>query len=132
MASMIFIPENVYKALMCAELPEKVNDAFLNHAERIVEVTAKYALSVTDEDKELLDAAETRIFHILRFCFIVQMIPALDMLDSLLRESEENSALSDMLFYDSTEDFELTANEIVYIAFELMKDVKGAMEIDLD
>ena len=80
----------------------------------------------------MLDAAETRIFHILRFCFIVQMIPALDMLDSLLRESEENSALSDMLFYDSTDDFELTANEIVYIAFELMKDVKGAMEIDLD
>ncbi|MBQ7744547.1 MAG: hypothetical protein IJT85_03130, partial [Ruminococcus sp.] len=83
MASMIFIPENVYNALMCADLPKKVNDAFLNHAERIVEVTAKYALSVTDEDKELLDAAETRIFHILRFCFIVQMIPALDMLDSL-------------------------------------------------
>ena len=37
---MIFIPENVYKALMCAVLPEKVNDAFLEHAERIVEVTA--------------------------------------------------------------------------------------------
>ena len=54
------------------------------------------------------------------------------MLDSLLRESEENSALSNMLFYDSTEDFELAANKIVYIAFELMKDVKGAMEIDLD
>lgn len=132
MASMIFIPENVYKDLMCAVLPKKVNDAFLEQAERIVEVTAKYALSVTDEDRELLDAAETRIFHILRFCFIVQMIPALDMLDSLLRESEENSALSGMLFYDNTEDFELAANEIVYIAFELMKDVKGAMEIDLD
>lgn len=132
MSMMILISDDVYKALMCAVLPEKVNDAFLEHAERIVEVTAKYALSVTDEDRELLDAAETRIFHILRFCFIVQMIPALDMLDSLLRESEENSALSGMLFYDNTEDFELAANEIVYIAFELMKDVKGAMEIDLD
>ena len=49
-----------------------------------------------------------------------------------LHESEENCLFSDLLFYDNTDDTELAANKIVFIALELLKDVKEAMEIDLD
>ena len=115
MSMIILIPENVYNELMTGELPEAVSDVFCKKAVEIIDVADKYARyaienieedffdmieeEIEDEyeaDIDLLDAAETRIYHILR------------------------------------DDTELAANKIVFIALELLKDVKEAMEIDLD
>ena len=128
MSMIILIPENVYNELMTGELPEAVSDVFCKKAVEIEE-------EIEDEyeaDIDLLDAAETRIYHILRFCYIAKVSPMIETIIGLLHESEENCLFSDLLFYDNTDDTELAANKIVFIALELLKDVKEAMEIDLD
>ena len=151
MSMIIPIPENVYNELMTGELPEAVSDVFCKKAVEIIDVADKYARyaienieedffdmieeEIEDEyeaDIDLLDAAETRIYHILRFCYIAKVSPMIETIIGLLHESEENCLFSDLLFYDNTDDTELAANKIVFIALELLKDVKEAMEIDLD
>ena len=132
MSMMILISDDVYKDLFVVKLPENVINAFYDHAEKVIGVAVKYALTVTEDDEELLDLAQTRIYQILRFCYIAKVVPTIETIVSLLHESEENLALSDFFFYDNTDDSELAANKIVYIAMELMNDVREAMEIDLD
>lgn len=150
MSMIILIPENVYNELMTGELPKAVSDVFCKKAVEIIDVADKYARyaienieedffdmieEIEDEyeaDIDLLDAAETRIYHILRFCYIAKVSPIIETIIGLLHESEENCLFSDLLFYDNTDDTELAANKIVFIALELLKDVKEAMTIDLD
>lgn len=132
MSMMILISDDVYKDLFVVKLPENVINAFYDHAEKVIGVAVKYALTVTEDDEELLDLAQTRIYQILRFCYIAKVVPTIETIVSLLHESEENLALSDFFFYDNTDDSELAANKIVYIAMELMNDVREAMTIDLD
>ena len=103
MSMIILIPENVYNELMTGELPEAVSDVFCKKAVEIIDVADKYARyaienieedffdmieeEIEDEyeaDIDLLDAAETRIYHILRFCYIAKVSP---MIETIMQSS---------------------------------------------
>ncbi|MBR1481334.1 MAG: hypothetical protein IJ598_00010 [Ruminococcus sp.] len=111
-----------------SEMTKGFEQSIFIGAKKMIELSAKYVLTNTPDNASLKKGAEERLVRLLAYCLMNEQPVSSTALIRILRESETDKDLMDLLQYDCTDAFERSVNEVVYACLNFFSEIGEAIE----
>lgn len=110
-----------------SEMTKGFEQSIFIGAKKMIELSAKYVLTDTPDNASFKKGAEERLVRLLAYCFTNEQPVSSTTLIRILRESETDKDLMDLLQYDCSDAFERSVNEVVYACLNFFSEIGEAL-----
>lgn len=108
---------------ICSELYEGFSQSIMLGCRKVIEVSAKYVLKDTPENKAFKKGAAERLSRLMGYCVVHEQPMDGVILIRILRESETDKEIMNALQYDYSVEYERSVNEVVYACLNFFCEI---------